>query len=607
MRPRGIAVIATLIILAVIAVLVFGTFFTTQIEQFTTRNDSTSVQANYVAQAGLQKYKAALFQNYRWIERLTTSGSGGGSGSTACFSSLAAGIDFDRDGTPTSYTNNRITFGTEQVLNANNRPIGQYTVTITRDTSTPQVYTLESRGTSGGATSTVRMVVQMANTGLLNNAIFAGQGQANKFLNGNTSIRGGIYVVGSNPNNPVIVSNGNFQMLNDYDITNASNYDDVARAGMDSANQKASDLCAFLRVQNGQVDMSGSSQVGTGTNPLKGVYVGRGPQDIIGTPNSSTGCPPDKKYMCTNGGPAAFDLSDPPSFPSLASTGCDPTNASKTWRGCINDETGSYTNGKGLRLRFNGSGVAPSILDANGNLVTGQTLPSSCVSALKNNDILLGTIAQGKTTSGSSLVDCTLTVNGRKIGFKYDETGLSGKASLEVYGSVQLQGFDLRIYTDAKYQARTYSDPTDTTKFVQNASLVATKLNSTDSEGGNIKIEGNFTPNGNSPNQLFPYHVVGLVAEGDVFQQGQNIMAPVYAGQTFYTGQKRKLFGSVVSNYFCTTDAGTTGNVADYSSCNAGQGSEVIYVNTGNNKPKIMQQPEQASKPVFKILSYERR
>lgn len=67
MRSKsGIAIVATLVILVLVGLLVFGTFYTTQIEQFVTRNDSTSTQANYIAQAGLQKYKTALFQNFRW-------------------------------------------------------------------------------------------------------------------------------------------------------------------------------------------------------------------------------------------------------------------------------------------------------------------------------------------------------------------------------------------------------------------------------------------------------------------------------------------------------------------------------------------------------------
>ena len=43
MNAKGIALVATLALMVVIALLVFGTFFTTQIELWTTRNDTTSV------------------------------------------------------------------------------------------------------------------------------------------------------------------------------------------------------------------------------------------------------------------------------------------------------------------------------------------------------------------------------------------------------------------------------------------------------------------------------------------------------------------------------------------------------------------------------------
>jgi Tfp pilus assembly protein PilX len=66
---KGIALVATLSLLVLIAILVFGTFFTTQLELWITRNDTTSVQAFYAAEAGVQKYKAALFQQYVWQER----------------------------------------------------------------------------------------------------------------------------------------------------------------------------------------------------------------------------------------------------------------------------------------------------------------------------------------------------------------------------------------------------------------------------------------------------------------------------------------------------------------------------------------------------------
>lgn len=92
-RPKGIALVITLSLLLLIALLVFGTFFTTQLELWITRNDTSSVQAFYAAEAGLQKYKAALFQQYVWQER--TGGNPTTGGSTVCYSSLSAGIDWN--------------------------------------------------------------------------------------------------------------------------------------------------------------------------------------------------------------------------------------------------------------------------------------------------------------------------------------------------------------------------------------------------------------------------------------------------------------------------------------------------------------------------------
>jgi len=113
-NAKGIALVATLALMVVIALLVFGTFFTTQIELWTTRNDTTSVQAFYAAEAGLQKYKAALFQQYVWREQ--QGGTGGGSG---CFTSLATGLDLDRDGTPTPFVNNQLKTCTSRIPRIN--------------------------------------------------------------------------------------------------------------------------------------------------------------------------------------------------------------------------------------------------------------------------------------------------------------------------------------------------------------------------------------------------------------------------------------------------------------------------------------------------------
>jgi hypothetical protein len=338
---KGIALVATLSLLVLIAILVFGTFFTTQLELWITRNDTTSVQAFYAAEAGVQKYKAALFQQYVWQERNGSVPQTGGS--TVCYSVFLEGIDWNRNGTLDSderFVSNTMTLATDEpVVDAQGRPVGRYTVELVR-TNNPRIYTLISRGESGGARARVQATVLLETPSPLNVAIFAGSGQANRWLNGGATVRGGIYVVGD-PNNPdqeVISSNGNFSLLNRYDLTNTRDYGSLGNF-VTEANRRANDLCASLRVQYGKISVGGSTQIGEPDNKVKGVFVGRGLQDITG--NAVDVCT-RTRGVCTEaiGG---FDLSDPPAFPTLDGPGgC---GAGRSWRTCLREEAAS-----GLRI-----------------------------------------------------------------------------------------------------------------------------------------------------------------------------------------------------------------------------------------------------------------
>ncbi len=145
MNAKGIALVATLALMVVIALLVFGTFFTTQIELWTTRNDTTSVQAFYAAEAGLQKYKAALFQQYVWREQR---GTGGGSG---CFTSLVTGLDLYRNGTVVPFVNNQLVLAQNEVVtDANGNPVGRYKVTLYKDANDGQLYTWSPKAPRAG-------------------------------------------------------------------------------------------------------------------------------------------------------------------------------------------------------------------------------------------------------------------------------------------------------------------------------------------------------------------------------------------------------------------------------------------------------------------------
>ncbi|WP_216639812.1 pilus assembly PilX family protein [Thermus scotoductus] len=505
MNTKGIALVATLALMVVIALLVFGTFFTTQIELWTTRNDTTSVQAFYAAEAGVQKYKAALFQQYVWQERNGSVPQTGGS--TVCYSVfLEGGIDWNRNGTLDNderFVSNTMTLATDEpVVDAQGRPVGRYTVELVR-TSSPRIYTLISRGESGGARARVQATVLLETPSPLNVAIFAGSGQANKWLNGGATIRGGIYIVGDPryPDQEVISSNGNFSLLNWYDLTNARDYGSLGNY-VSEANRKANDLCASLRVQYGKISVGGSTQIGEPNNKVKGVFVGRGPQDITYITDNLKDCL-RTRGVCTEaiGG---FDLSDPPAFPKLDDPGgC---GAGKTWRTCLREDAAN-----GLRIV---QGSPPSIIWP---LLAVPKDPSSCLTAFTNTKVE----RDGSNTVelDGNTVDCSYTLpSGAKGGFKY--TPGNPAATLEVYGTVLLEGFNLVLNKNTQYVASTGS--------AQNASLAVLAYGG---RGGNLDINGTLLPN---PTQgLFPQHVLGLVAEKDIYQRGQYVMAPVYAGGTF--------------------------------------------------------------------------
>ncbi|MBW6395368.1 competence protein ComZ [Thermus sp. PS18] len=556
MRAKGVALVATLALMLIIALLVFGTFFRSQIELWVTRNDTTSVQAFYAAEAGLQKYKAVLFQQYVWREQQINRGGGPG-----CYTSLVTGIDLYRNGNLLTFQNNQIILAqNENVVDANGNPVGQYTVTLIRDAQDGQLFTLVSNGTSSGAKATVQATFRLSNTGYLEQAIFAGSGQANKWLNGGATIRGGIYIVGdpSNPDQYVIESNGNFSLFNSY---NLNNYPGIA-SRVESAYQQVGDLCASVRVQYGKISVGGSTQIGEPSNKVKGVFVGRGSQDITG---QNVNVCQNNKGVCTEAmGP--FDLSNPPPFPTLdTKLDSDTCSSYPTWRACLQDKA---------TLRIQRLGNQVYVLQP-----PNTTLDSSCSAALRSGILNLNT----------SNVDCTFTrLDGTRGGFRYTYSG--GQGVLELYGDVTLEGVDVIFNQPTAYRAISGD--------AKKATLVVL---SESGQGGNIDINGNLLPD--SSHGLFPNHVLGLIAEKDVYQRGNKtyVMAPVYAGGTFRIEKDGVLFGSVISNQFCTTSAGNRNN------CNAGQTAEVVYIRIPYQNRPVLLPSLKGGKPTFQVLSYERR
>ncbi|MBS3966630.1 MAG: hypothetical protein KGZ60_05205 [Truepera sp.] len=576
---RGVALITSLTILTVIGVLVLGSILTTQVELAVSRNDATSAQAQYVAQAGLQTYKAALFQTFRRLEI----GGSGGSNTDACRNSLSGGIDFLRSGAGTIHTwvNNRIVLPQGQVTDALGNAIGTYNVTLLRDPTNENRITIESVGRTvvggqgGQATATARGTFLIRNSSTLEQAVFAGSGSGMRFLNGNTRIFGGVYIVGdlANPNATVIQSNGDFSILNAYDKSSGTG-DFLTRDA-----QRSSNLCAAVRVQSGRIAIGGSTQLGAPKNRLLAVAVGRGLADIDTTRGGTLECR-DNKGVCSEARVGPFDIADPPAFPRLdeppATEFCP---APRTWRTCIREEAA----GHGLTLSTQG-GTTVSILAP-----SGATLPAACTTLLN----AAAASSDRTLTFGNANIDC-VTPGG--VGFRYTATN---PARFEVFGNINLRGLNVRFGRAVRYTATSRSS-TGTLQQFANFSVEAIG-----GAGGNFRTEASFTT---STTQKFPNNVLSIVAERDADLRGGNntfITAPIYAGDTFRLTSNSVLFGQVIANSFCTTNPGGGGVGA---CADAGSPAEIVFVPTGENRARSFRAiAPTGGLPTFTVLSYELR
>lgn len=600
-RNHGVALVTALAVLVVVSLLVVGVVFSTRIELFVARNDATATEANYVAQAGLQKYKADLFQYYRWLEQ--TGVSMPNPARTACFNRLSYGIEFDRSVSsiasgnlqytwdPTTHqlanptTGQPVTF-TGTVMDAeNNAAVGSYSVKIYRDPNNNTRYSITSTADAHGAKSTARASFTIRNTGVLEQAIFSGVGQANKYLNGGGTIHGGVYIVGGDANASVFDSNGNFSLVNDYNLSDTNTYGSGTMTNgpqlaqyVTSDNRSVSNLCSTLQVQTGKVNVGGSVNLGTQTNKLLGVYISGGTSDINGG-GTLPACGSSGGICSDDIG--AFTIENPPDFPTLDGPP-DPQLCSKsTWRQCIHADA---TSG-GVQAV---NGAVTTVLPGGAHWLA-SNFTTDCEAPLANTTLDL---------TSSTYIDCRYqTDSGDTYGFLYDGTH-GTPATFEVYGSVDLQGYDVTFNQDTVYKTQ----PSTGTSAMSNASFVVEANSICGSSCGNVTLNGDLLPDANTTNTAtqFPNNVLGLIAEKDVTQNAQYVMGPLYAGNRFRTGKDKVLVGSVISNDFCTTTAGGG------STCNAGQKADIVYVNTANNKPKLLKQiSPKAGIATFKVDTYE--
>jgi len=574
-RKSGIAIVATLVILVLVGLLVFGTFYTTQIEQFVTRNDSTSTQANYIAQAGLQKYKTALFQNFRWALGQPAVNA------SACENPLYAGIDWDRNGPGTMQTFN----SQGQMVFTENIAGGQATVTMRRDANDRNYMTITSVGRFAGAQSSVRAVFNLANAGLLRYAVVAGSGSGQRAITGGARVRGGVFIEGdqNNPAERVFVGSGSMEISNSYNLSGNS------LLSTRVVPVQVGNLCASFRVRWGTIGIGGSAGLGSANtqqnpnNNLVDIKIGD-PILVPSHPNLALAYTTSgNSQLITNQTCTPFcasfvgryDISDAesPRFPRLDGPGT--CGANQTWRQCI-------------------------IADARNVVFTrGNFLPALPAGASWSNAASCSAILNQTTISlDSTTIDCRFNLNGRAAGgFYYTPNGNDGV--LEVYGSVVMQGFNLQTTRGSNqprsilYRAYGYDQ----------SGRAATILlqRGSDGNGGRLLLRGNLLPDGTAP---FPQQALALMAEGSSndptsVQYGDNQMtvaAFIYSAKRItMSGSQSALVGMVIADSLCVD-----------SSCNNQGSTDIYYVDPGINLPGALAAVPGTRVAVFQILSYER-
>ncbi|HKI57705.1 MAG TPA: PilX N-terminal domain-containing pilus assembly protein [Trueperaceae bacterium] len=565
---KGIALVTALAILVVVSLLVLGTVFSTQIQSWTTRNDTTSTQAYYIAHAGLEKYKTIAFQSFRfYLDNLQHYGSALGT-SAICGNLLSSGLDINRNFVIDSSDGDLMPGGSRTESYGG----GTYTVTFTPDGSN---VILTSVGKIHGAKATDQVVFEPKNAGIFSNALFAGGGISSKYINGGAQVWGSVYIQGPDPTavtNPptVISSNGDFGMHNFYDDSQLLNLmgnkftDNQLQSMLGATATDQKDLCAHLRVAYGQVDTGGNTTIGDSTAPsgykssLQGLNVSSGATDI-----SSGGSSTIYADNYPNGN-LGYDLTKTMQLPTFAG----PCKTGNSWGECLQRDAKTYTS------------------DASTN-------PGGCD---------LSTIASGTTLDfDSTPISCVIYDSNNKPvgGFSYQQGSDGSDWNLNVYGLVNFNGYDLHF---AKNVAARFSGK---------ATIMVTQ--DSGGTGGNITVDGDILP---STHQVcdptchtpsFPDdEVLGLIAQNDLTFTGVNENQLLSSTQTavglFYAGNQASVQkGGVVMGTVIAKGIST-------SSGNAGQTAKVIQVPglEYNLAPGFTDLPNDLE-ATFRILAYERR
>lgn len=409
---------------------------------------------------------------------------------------------------------------------------------IIDDVSESFMWTIYGMARNGETTRSVEANYEQTDVNVWRNAIFAGAGQAGGLINGNVSIHGSVHLLGEN----LVVGGVALAAL---DLSGTSlihnNYeglDPSLRARVPALPQTVFDgevvdtLGANLRVKNGLVGMSGTSEIGephvngnAWKETMDGAYVNDGWTGNSVTDDGDRGDP--SAVFSDNGWDETYDLGDKVSLPVLTDDWRDPITGDRV----VDPDTGTWYTHEDY---FNEVLLADPGVQNDGIYVGDIDLNARGTSYYWN-------ATTGEEFTGAAAEAATPGPNDDYLQLDVNTNVLKINGQLRVDGNVTFrgQGNDLTINYSGRGAILAY---------------------------GNITVDANLiTCNNGDPNDTagsFPVNnIIGLMAAQDMLvgtAAQLDIMGAFYAQGKIACAKQTDVMGTFVANYF---DMGT--NVPD--------------------------------------------
>jgi type II secretory pathway pseudopilin PulG len=277
-REVGFVLIATLLIMVVVAILVFGTMFTTLVDRQVSANQQGATTAYYVAQSGLQQAKTRVFRGL--VDHFENADP------TPCEESLEEGNQQAWQEFLDEVLGDR---GEWIDFPNGENPVGQFRIATPDPPIRDGHLVLIANGRVGNARATVQLIASAGAglSGAWDNAITAaGRNPNTRSINGNVAVYGSVQIVRGDVEIELVEDlslQGTAGVYNNY-----RGKDGTANTGIEAEMARVTgaligtpeylpDLCARIKIERGHLIFDdNAARAGTSSIPIYSVHLGEG-------------------------------------------------------------------------------------------------------------------------------------------------------------------------------------------------------------------------------------------------------------------------------------------------------------------------------------------